>query len=453
MTDRAATLSEMPATFRARLDAALARPCMLDPGAVDTVRSAGGFRPRAEMGDGMPKRAPFVRQGDVAIVAIEGPLSQRALDCWIVSVDGYDAIEARVRAALGDAGVRAVVLRFDSPGGEVAGNAECARAIRAAADAAGKPLVSYVDEQCASAAYKLACATDEIVVPATGFAGSVGTIVVLADRVAANEAEGLNVRVVRSGKLKASPHPDEPLTDAAVARVQAMVDTLGRMFAEDVARARVLTVEGVLALEGAQFLGAEAVARGLADRIGNLNDAVARARGLAATTKRKRSMETVAKALGLPADASESDVLKSVRAMQADGETASKTIADLSRDIAAANERAGAAEKKLDEVERGGIIAAAKADRQWSPALSAFLERIPLADLRDWKASAPQVVPAGEINGPPAPPAADAQLPPSVAELAAKASEQGWKSLTADEKDAVLRHDRKLGDRLRKQSA
>lgn len=272
---------EMPATFRAQLDAALARPSLLAPSAVADVHAGAGFRPRAMDGEGGARRAPYVLDGDVAIVGIEGPLAQRAWACWCFEGDGYDAIEQRVRAALAEPAARAVVLRIDSPGGEVAGCFEAVRAIRAAATAAGKPLVAFADEFAASAAYALACAASEIFVPDSGAAGSVGVITIVGDRVAQNEARGLNLRVVRSGPQKAAPHPDEPLTEDAVARVQRDIDALAQIFAAEVAAVRPLDATEVLALEGAVFLGHEAVRIGLADAVGNLRAAVLRARRLA----------------------------------------------------------------------------------------------------------------------------------------------------------------------------
>ena len=68
----------------------------------------------------------------VAVVSIMGPLSQRAdeYDCGFG--DGYDKITARVQRACDDASTRALVLRIDSPGGDVAGLQEAVRQMRAA---------------------------------------------------------------------------------------------------------------------------------------------------------------------------------------------------------------------------------------------------------------------------------------------------------------------------------
>jgi signal peptide peptidase SppA len=322
-------LPEMPASFRAQLDAALARPVLLAPSAAEAVASAGAFRPQGASADAKGAKGPgFERDGDVAVLRIEGPLAQRAWSCWMFEGEGYDRITDRAQAALADNGVRALLLRIDSPGGEVAGCFDAARAIRAAADRAGKPVVAYADEMACSAAYALATAADEIVAPDTGVVGSVGVITVVHDRTAANAREGRNVRVVRSGQLKAVPHPDDALTPEAVARVQADIDGLAAIFADLVAARRGMTREGVLALEADAFLGAEAVARGLADRVGNYGAALARARELAAARRTtspashaaaathgdRPTMKTLLAAMGLSPEASEAEALAAYNA-------------------------------------------------------------------------------------------------------------------------------------------
>jgi signal peptide peptidase SppA len=426
---------EPSAALRRGIRAALRRPVWLDAAAVEGVRSAAAFyRPAAAQGDGSGFKAPATaRDGSVAIVGIEGPLAQRAWSCMgLYGGDGYDAIQARVGAALADPEVRAVVLRIDSPGGEVAGNAEAAKAIKAAAAAAGKPLVAYADELAASAAYKLACACAEIVAPPSGFVGSVGTLAVLADRVRANEAAGINVRVVRSGPQKAVPHPDEPLTDAGVAKMQATIDALGRMFAEDVAAARGLTAEGVLALEGACLLAADAHAAGLIDRLGNLTDAVARARALATdrpsaaaparaaeTTPRGQTMKTLLAAMGLAPDATEAEALATWSAKCADLTTKATALAALEAPtgkagaeavgvvlgwkgdagrVAALDAQIAKDKAAAEATERAALLDGAVADGKMPPAERAqyesddALKALPLASIRSMVATRTAIV-------------------------------------------------------------
>lgn len=285
--------STMPASFRAGLDAALARPVLLDPAALAPLSaSAAGLRPNAvARGSTDPADGPdvYTLDGDVAIVGIDGPLSQRAWSCWMFEGDGYDAIVQRAQTALDDPEARALVLRIDSPGGEVAGCFDAVRAIRAMATAAGKPVVAYADEMACSAAYALACAAEKIIVPDTGMVGSVGVILSLTSRAGQLAAQGVSVNLITSGAAKADGHPALALADDARARMQADIDHLARVFAAEVAKARPLDAAQVLALEARTLLGAEAVAAGLADTIGTLSTALTTARALADARDNARS--------------------------------------------------------------------------------------------------------------------------------------------------------------------
>lgn len=500
--------SKMPASFRAALDAALSRPVLLDPRALDEVRAAfGAFRPRAEDdGDdempmmGAPKRtAPFTREGDVAVVSVEGPLAQRAWSCWCFEGDGYDAILTRTQAALDDVGTRAVVLRLDSPGGEVAGCFEAVRAIRAAAVKADKPLVAYVDEMACSAAYALACACDEIVCPDTGLVGSVGVITAACDESGALALEGVKVAVITSGAAKADGHPAIPLAEDARARFQGDVDHLAAIFADEVSAARPLTAAAVLALDAKVFRGVPALEARLVDRVSNLPGAVARARELAddrrstrtsgarrgASTPRKAMNEDTLKTLlGVDAEAPEATLVERLTALSAldrdvravtgasDTEAARGALRSLAKrageadaaEKALADERAAHKAEQRAALKRealaGGFLTPAElgADENgaFPHAESGFVAEMSNASLRGYidreKRLGRSAIPKGEHRQPAGPNGSDAQLPTDIAELAATAHRDGWLSLSVDERHRVTRHDAALADRLRNRS-
>jgi signal peptide peptidase SppA len=473
---------KMPASFRAALDRALARPLLLDQRVLFAVAQGAGFRPRADGGD-MPemppsdRKKPYTVDGDVAIVSIEGPLAQRAWSCWIFEGDGYDAIAERVSAALGDPSIRAVVLRIDSPGGEVAGCFEAVRSIRSAAQSAGKPLTAFVDEMACSAAYALACACDRVVLPDTGCVGSVGVILALMEESKALDMVGITPNVITSGAAKADGHPAIPLSPDARARLQAEVDQLARVFAQEVANGRALDAQEALALEAQIFYGAEAIKRGLADQIGNLRSAIADAR-LSADRRGVRTrtaMDPLKSLLGMSAEATDAQVFERVTALSAlerdalsltDTKSAEEARGAL-RSIAKRASEADAAEAALQE-ERKTRVASERAalkkagvekailspadidadgkgtEARWlaelsNTGLAAYLERE--------ERTGRKVVPQGAINAPTEPPSNDAQMPPEIATLAAK----GWKNLSSREKHTIEKHSAVLAARLRKQ--
>jgi ClpP class serine protease len=105
--------------------------------------------------------------GGIAVVRVCGPLEHHA-GWW---GESYEAIEERLSAVLESGDVSAVVLRIDSPGGEVAGMAEMVRRMRSLKSAMGKTVVAYVDETAASAGYALATIADAIYAPPSGTVG------------------------------------------------------------------------------------------------------------------------------------------------------------------------------------------------------------------------------------------------------------------------------------------
>lgn len=265
----------------------------------------------------------FEMRDGVAIVSIDGPLSQRGDSWWW---DGYEAVEHRLAAALASRAT-GIVLKVNSPGGVVAGCFEAAKRMREACVRAGKPVVAYADEMACSAAYALACIADTIVLPPGGTVGSVGVIATACDRTKANELEGRTVVVITSGARKADLHPDVPLSDAAVAQLQARVDLLAGLFSDWVAQRRGTTSDAIAALQAATFDGQAALTAGLADRVGSLADALSLARvsasaravptpttgGVSPAPRGSRMNPEILALLGLPATASEQDAASAIR--------------------------------------------------------------------------------------------------------------------------------------------
>lgn len=245
-------------------------------------------RARADFGDGEMDNAPpslRVRNG-TALIPVRGPLFRHAgLMSALSGATSYDAIGRCLDAALADGQVQRIALVIDSQGGEVAGCAELAARIRAAS----KPVVAYAEGTCASAAYWLACAAREVVAARTAELGSIGVQVALTDTSKAQEQAG-----VRRVEIVSSQSPGKrgsPIDDEVLARVQARVDDLAAIFVSDVARYRNTSEDKVLADfgQGDVMIGQKAVAQGLADRLGSLDDVLDDV--LARTTQEKKMTE------------------------------------------------------------------------------------------------------------------------------------------------------------------
>ncbi|WP_294948578.1 S49 family peptidase [Sulfurivirga sp.] len=201
--------------------------------------------------------------GAIAVLDISGPLVSRPTG--FCSPLSYGEIREAFDAALNDASVGHIVLRIDSPGGEVAGLFDLADHIFEAREQ--KLITAVVDDMAASAAYAIASSASQVLVSRTGVVGSVGVVSYHIDQSGLNERMGVKVEYIYAGEHKVDGNPHQPLSDEARTRFQAEVDDLYEMFVALVARNRNLDAEAVRATEAATFRGVKAISTGFADAI------------------------------------------------------------------------------------------------------------------------------------------------------------------------------------------
>ncbi len=254
-------------------------PLLIHRAKLDAILAVLGPRvgwPEAKSAAPVPApRMPSVsRQSDIAVIPIHGTLVRRALGLEAASgLTSYQEIGNQIGRAITDPAVAGIVLDIDSPGGEAGGVFELAERIRAATH--DKPVWAVANDQAFSAAYALAAASEEVFVTRTGGVGSIGVIAMHADQSRKDEQDGYRFTAIYAGSHKNDFSPHAPLTDEARAALQAEVDRLYGIFTESVAQHRGLTVEAVRDTQARLYFGGDAVAAGLADRVGTLRDAVA----------------------------------------------------------------------------------------------------------------------------------------------------------------------------------
>jgi ClpP class serine protease len=253
-------------------DLVAATPWAITPDMLDTIRSIslregeGVEAVQARLGRPLQNTRSVTLRGSTAIVPVTGPIFRYAnLMTEISGATSLDMLAKDFTAALDNPTVSAIVLDINSPGGQVTGISEFAALVRAAT----KPVVAYVDGMAASAAYWIAAAASDVVMSKSAMAGNVGAVLTIDKRKDPTKAE-----IVSSQSPNKRPDAE---TDSGLAQIQSMIDGIAQVFIEDVAIFRGKTPDQVINdwNGGAVFIGAEAVARGLADRVGTMEEVIA----------------------------------------------------------------------------------------------------------------------------------------------------------------------------------
>ncbi|ENE1272946.1 signal peptide peptidase SppA [Salmonella enterica] len=193
---------------------------------------------------------------------------------------GGDTTASQIRDARLDPKVKAIVLRVNSPGGSVNAS-EVIRAELAAVKAAGKPVVVSMGGMAASGGYWISTPANYIVASPSTLTGSIGIFGVI------NTVENsLSSIGVHSDGVSTSPLAEISMTKALSPEVQQMmqlsIEYGYKRFITLVAEARKRTPEQIDKIaQGHVWTGQDAKANGLVDKLGDFDDAVAKAAALA----------------------------------------------------------------------------------------------------------------------------------------------------------------------------
>ena len=215
---------------------------------------------------------PERSEGKVAVIYAEGE---------IVSGDEEQEVGARrlarlLRKARRDEKVKAVVLRINSPGG----SASAADVIGREVDRLKKrkPVVVSLGSVAASGGYWIAATADQVWAEPTTLTGSIGVFGLFFNLQRLANDHGLNREAVRTAPRADFYSLFRPKSEAELATVRRIVEGVYDRFMERVARGRALPLKRVQALaQGRVWSGKRALALGLADRAGGLQEAIAAA--------------------------------------------------------------------------------------------------------------------------------------------------------------------------------
>jgi len=245
--------------FDAPVDTRLTDFCPVSPvaGPVKPVAvEAGSSNTRVAIidVDGLLLNTPFV-----------GPMS--------VGENPVAVFREKLNAAEADSCVRAVVLRVNSHGGGVAACIAMRRDLERFRAQSGKPVVACLLDTAAGGAYYLATAADHVVATSGTVTGGLGVILNLFNLQDLMAQFNVIPQPIKAGELVDIGSSARPLKAAERELLQAMADDFHRQLRVDVIKSRP-KLDAATASDGRIFTATQALARGLVDRIGDLDEAI-----------------------------------------------------------------------------------------------------------------------------------------------------------------------------------
>lgn len=209
------------------------------------------------------KGSRFAFGDKIAIVEVKGVIAQSS-----------QVIE-ELQQYLTDDGVKAIILRVDSPGGGVGPSQEIYREIMRIRSSSKKKVVTSMGSVAASGGYYIACASDRIVANPGTITGSIGVIMQFSNLEDLLKKIGIKGVVIKSGEHKDIGSPFREMTTEEKKLMQEVLDNVHQQFIQAVADGRKLDRSKVSEIaDGRIMTGEQAKNLGLVDQLGNLQDTI-----------------------------------------------------------------------------------------------------------------------------------------------------------------------------------
>jgi protease-4 len=234
---------------------------------------------------------PSPARDKVLMIDIDGTISS-ALETGLLSREKsvVARVSERLERAAADPWVKAVILRLDTPGGEVTASDIIYNEILRFKERTGRPVIGLMMSVAASGGYYIASACDLIVAHPSTLTGSIGVISIFPSVESLMSKVGVKVNVIKSGAAKDSGSPFRDMTEDEKKMFQGIIDEYYEGFLAVVAKGR----KGKIAAEslrtiadGRVYTAPQALKLGLIDGVGYFDDAFGKARDLASIERAK----------------------------------------------------------------------------------------------------------------------------------------------------------------------
>ncbi len=207
---------------------------------------------------------------NVAEVAVTGPISRETSGGLgkTPAGAGADQIVDQIERADADTNVQALLVRLNTPGGEIVPSED----IKLAAERFDGPTLAYATDTCASGGYEIASGCDEIWARDGSIIGSIGVIGSRVTAAKLAEKVGLEYEQLTAGEYKDAGMPLKDLEEHEREYLQGLIDAYYDQFVSNVAERRDLDREVIEATEARVYIGTQAAEKGLVDELGTRRD-------------------------------------------------------------------------------------------------------------------------------------------------------------------------------------
>ncbi|MCJ7705927.1 MAG: signal peptide peptidase SppA [Desulfobacterales bacterium] len=174
-----------------------------------------------------------------------------------------------------DEGVKAIILRIDSPGGGVGPSQEIYREVLKIKSNKKKKVITSMGSVAASGGYYIASASDLIVANPGTITGSIGVLMEFTNIEELFRKIGIKGVVLKSGEHKDIGSPFREMTPEEKRLIQSVIDNVHQQFIQAVADGRKMDrLKVAQVADGRILTGEQAKQLGLVDQLGNLQDAI-----------------------------------------------------------------------------------------------------------------------------------------------------------------------------------
>ncbi|MCD6390620.1 MAG: signal peptide peptidase SppA [Dehalococcoidia bacterium] len=211
--------------------------------------------------------------GKIAVISLSGTITMQDSSLFSGVTITPDLVKDYLTRAEKDKAVKAVVLRIESPGGEIAPCQEILWEIERVKEI--KPIVVSMGGMAASGGYYISTKADKIVALPTTMTGSIGVISQIINVQELFEKLGIQMETFKGGKYKDMYSGYREMTSEEKEIMQGMIDEYYELFVDVVVEGRGLSKDEVRELATGQiYTGTEAKELGLVDALGGLDTAM-----------------------------------------------------------------------------------------------------------------------------------------------------------------------------------